>query len=169
MLRVPILTYAFAGKVLLTSGLCLAVCGCAQFGDFSTPTSSIGASPTAQTDILAPGPATASTARPAVLVDETTATGSGAPVTLTPPKPVTTAVNSAPEQLPPAGYAEANKADAKTRLLTPEEKAKVIAELEALAKSQSASLAKSKKNAECAQDPAKPAGDATGATDTSKC
>jgi hypothetical protein len=171
--RVTIFSSFPLRKAFLVGGVCFAAGGCAQFGEFSDPSTSLAPTPTAQTDILAPGPNPAtvgSVARPAVLVDETTVPANGnAAAAPAPRKPLTTSAEAAPEPLPPAGYAETSKGDSKSRLLTPEEKAKVVSELEALAKSQSAGLAKSKKATGCPKDPAKTASDAADATDDTKC
>jgi len=175
MVQVPVFFRFSLPKALLVGGICFAAGGCAQFSEFSDPSTSLSPTPTAQTDILAPGPDPAtvgSVARPAVLVDETTVPANGNTAAATSPaprKPLTTSADAAPEPLPPAGYAETPKGDSKSRLLTPEEKAKVVSELEALAKSQSAGLGKSKKATGCPKDPAKTASDTADATGDTKC
>ena len=123
-------------------------------------------------DILAPGdPQTVSAVvRPAVLVDETTVPASAATARTTAPMAIA----------PPAGrVAEAEQPDLaiepaavnlnrvpeqpKSKLLTPAEKAKVIAQLEALAKKQSASLGKNSKDCSAQNlDPAQRVASATG-------
>ncbi len=57
----------------------------------------------------------------------------------------------------------------KSKLLTPTEKAKVIAELEALAKKQSATLGKTKKSTACAADKVDPAQRVASATGDGGC
>ena len=123
--------------------------------------------------ILEPGdPQTvASVARPAVLVDETTV-----PVSRSPTARTTAPMAIAP---PAAQVAEAEQPDTgiepaavnlnrvpeqpKSKLLTPAEKAKVIAQLEALAKKQSATLDKKSKDCSAQNlDPAQRVASATG-------
>ncbi len=74
------------------------------------------------------------------------------------PLPPAVAVTSAP---PPS--ASGNK------LLTPEEKAKVIAELEALAKAQGAGLAKARNSADCSKEKLKPADRLASANGDGEC
>lgn len=147
-------------------GLGLAVSGCAQtMSEFAGGETTASTAPTA----LTPGdPAAVATARPAVLVDETTEptsknSATTTPMAIAPPtayaeepgQPVSSAavnLNQVPEQ-------------PKAKLLSPDEKARVIAELEALAKKQSAAFGKGKKSTECADqniDPAKRVASATG-------
>ncbi len=155
----------------------LAASGCAQsmseFARASDPPSTtakaygqpVALSPS---DQLPPG---TGVVRPAVMVDETTV---ATPTSRAPaPRPMSIAPQSAqaeqPAAIAPAAVNLNQVPDQpKGKLLTPDEKAKVIAELEALAKSQSASPGK-KKTANCAKDTLKPQQLVVSANDDKGC
>ena len=171
--------YAFLRRLVTAAaivGLGLAAAGCAQsMSEFArdgdgTVASAYPASSGPAT--LTPGdPQTVAVARPAVLVEEMTVPASQSP----------TARTTAPMAIAPAAaqVAEAEQPnlriepaavnlnrvpeEPKSKLLTPAEKAKVIAQLEALAKKQSATLGE--KSKDCAAqdlDPARRLASATG-------
>ncbi len=166
-------------------GLGLVASGCAQ--SMSEFARNADQQPTAYP---APGdPQTMAGARPAVLVDESTVplsqskqtARSAAPMTISPPQADVASVEQpsvastpAAAKLDPAIAPSANNlnqvpAQPKSKLLTPDEKAKVIAELEALAKKQSATLDKSKKSTACASDNLDPAQRVASATGDGGC
>jgi hypothetical protein len=146
------------------------VTGCAQIPgiapEFNAGQNTLTSYAAGQPMAIDPGTAEAdqgavgSVARPAVMVEERTVPVStpkaGAPQNLAPPM---RAASAEPEPLPPASRGTPNLAapaeQPKSKLLTPDEKAKVIAELEALAKSQSAQLRKSSKS-DCANETVPP-------------
>jgi hypothetical protein len=157
-------------------GLGLAASGCAQsMSEFARNDSSAR---TVATAYPAPGdPQVAGVARPAVMVEETTVpaptsrtTRTMAPMAIAP----ATAEPASAEQ-PGQGIAPAavnlNRVpeQPKSKLLTPDEKAQVIAELEALAKKQSATLGKSKKSTTCAGENLDPAARVASATGDGGC
>jgi hypothetical protein len=162
-------------------GLGLAASGCAQsMSEFARNDASAGTVATAYPSAgaatsLAPGdPQTvASMARPAVLVDETTEPAPAAR-TVAPMAIVPATANLASAAQPDQGIAPAavnlNQVPEQpnSKLLTPAEKAKVIAELEALAKKQSATLGK-KKSADCTADNLDPAQRLASATGDGGC
>ncbi len=155
-------------------GLGLAASACTQsMSDFNT------AFPAATTPVaLSPDDpqTTASVTRPAVLVDETTVpmpprgtVQTTAPMEIAPPA-AEVATAAQPDQgiAPAAVNLNQVPAQPKTKLLTPDEKAKVIAELEALAKKQSAALDRSK-STKCATDSLDPAQRVASATGDGGC
>ena len=121
--------------------------------------------------------AVATVSRPAVLVDETTV----------PMPPRNSARTTAPMEIVPSAAETATVVEPdtgiapsavnlnqvpeqpKSKLLTPDEKAKVIAELEALAKKQSATLGRAKKSTACAAEPVDPAARVASATGDGGC
>ncbi len=141
-------------------GLGLAASGCAQsMSEFArnadTP------SPVA----LTPGDAqTAGVARPAILVDERTvpaeAPRTTAPMAIAPAARATPEVAAVDPSDPGIAPAATNlnriPEQPKAKLLTADEKAKVIAELEAMAKKQSAQLDKDKTRTRTRKPPARP-------------
>jgi hypothetical protein len=148
----------------------LGVTGCAQIPgiapEFNAGQNTLTSYPAGQPMAIDPGTAEAdqgavgSVARPAVMVEErtvpaTTTARVAAPQNLAPP---TRSASAEPEPLPLPSRGTPNLAapaeQPKSKLLTPDEKAKVIAELEALAKSQSAQLRKSK--SDCANETVPP-------------
>jgi hypothetical protein len=160
----------------------LAASGCAQsMSEFARSDASAATTATAYPS--ADDPKTvASMARPAVLVDETTepvptarSAQTTAPMAIVP----ATADLASTEQPAAAEPDRANAAAAvnlnqlpaqpSSKLLTPEEKARVIAELEALAKKQSATLGRTKKSADCAADSIDPAARLASATGDGGC
>lgn len=171
-------------------GLGLAASGCAQsMSEFARNDASAGTTATAYPSAnaptsLAPGdPQTmASMARPAVLVDETTEPAptartarTTAPMAIVPATAdlASTAQPAAaePDRAIAAAAVNLNQlpAQPRSKLLTPEEKAQVIAELEALAKKQSATLGKAKKSSDCAADNLDPATRLASATGDGGC
>ena len=94
------------------------------------------------------------------------ATTGAPPLPMPDPTPTATSV-----PLTDDAYPNINKVpeQPKGKLLSPEEKAKVIAELEALAKGQEARAANSKKTAKCATDIVKPADRLKGETAGAEC
>ncbi len=163
-------------------GLGLAASGCAQsLSEFARNDASAGTTATAYP---APGdPQTmASMARPAVLVDETTepvptarSARTTAPMAIVPATAdlASTAqpAAAAPDRAIAAAAVNLNQlpTQPRSKLLTPEEKAQVIAELEALAKKQSATLGKGKKSSDCAADSLDPAARLASATGDGGC
>jgi hypothetical protein len=162
--------------VVATIGCGLVAAGCTQsrgdFAQFPSPaaTAAVTANPAGAPMTLAPAahdPATVASVAPAVMVQEANvpAPAAGARrATVSPLEP----------QRPPAvatGFPNINQVpeQPKTKLLTPEEKAKVIAELEALAKSQGAALSKARKSADCADQNLKPAQRVASATGDGEC
>jgi hypothetical protein len=142
------------GAALLVSAAALALCGCAQSMSEFAQAAAPGAPKTGQ---LMMEPAALPSvgdgvARPAVLVEETTVPA---------PKKAVGGAPPLPEPDPTTAYAQPSSnggnypnmnvvpEQPKGKLLTPEEKAKVIAELEALAKAQNA-----KKPANCTRESA---------------
>ncbi len=98
----------------------------------------------------------AGVARPAVLVEETTVPASSsravrasAPMAIAPPQGQIAEAEATDQAIEPAAV-NLNEVPAqpKSKLLSPAEKARVIAELEALAKRQSAALGKTEKSAD---------------------
>jgi hypothetical protein len=165
---------ARALAAFLVAGMALALGGCAQsmseFAQAAAPGSS-------QTGPLMLDPQATSTttigsgvARPAVLVEETTVPvqRQGQAAASAPPLPVPTETSASAT---PDGYPNINQVpqQPKGKLLTPEEKAKVIAELEALAKAQNAGAAKSQKSTKCATETVKPADRLKGETAGGEC
>ena len=145
-------------------GLGFAATGCAQsMSEFARTGDSASAYPASGAPVaLTPSdPQVASVARPAVLVDETTvpakprsqSTRSSAPMEIAPRAAEVASAEEPDTAIAPAAV-NLNQVPAqpKSKLLTPDEKAKVIAELEALAKKQSATLGKAKKSTACAAD-----------------
>ena len=140
--------------------------GCAQVPTFApeaySSNKTLTAYPAGQPMAIDPGAAKAdqaavgSVARPAVMVEEETVPAAAKPQTLAPPSRT---ANAGPEPARPASRGTPNLGapaeQPSSKLLTPEEKAKVIAELEALAKSQSAALGKSKAK-DCADETVAP-------------
>ena len=166
--RVPFRRLTAAAAII---GLGLAAAGCAQsIGGFAD----LGPEASARPVALAPAEpqAMATVARPAVLVNETTvptpqrSTRATAPMEIVPPKAeVATAVEPDTGIAPSAVNLNQVPEQPKSKLLSPAEKAKVIAELEALAKKQSATLDKGKKSKACSAqdlDPAQRVASATG-------
>ena len=168
-----------ACAVTITVGACLALGGCAQsmseFAQAAAPGSSQSGPLMLEPQTASAGPTIGNgVARPAVLVEETTV-----------PAPKKTATNGSAPPLPPAdatatAYSAAPATDAypninlvpdqpKGKLLSPEEKARVIAELEALAKGQVAGAAKNKNSAKCATENVKPADRLKGETGSGEC
>lgn len=157
-------------------GLGLAASGCAQsIGGFAD----IG--PQASTKPVALSPSDPQTvagiARPAVMVDESTVpippkgtVRTTAPMEIAPPAAEIAKAEPADQGIAPAAV-NLNEVpeQPKTKLLTPAEKAKVIAELEALAKKQSAQLSRSKKSTACAADKVNPAERVASATGDGGC
>jgi len=154
--RVPLRRAAAAFAVV---GLALAASGCAQSMSEFAQTGTVASTKPVSLDPTDPQ-AVASVTRPAVLVDEKTVpiaprqtARTTAPMEIAPP-----AAEVAKAEQPDAGIAPAaiNLNDVpeqpKSKLLTPAQKAKVIAELEALAKKQSAQLDRAKKSTACAAD-----------------
>ena len=118
----------------------LALSGCAYtMGEFAQterqPASSVPASDTVQTGAIPVKPAT-------YVIDSTTTPPADVPAVATTAAPAAVATTKVAfpnmNQVPPTP---------KSKLLTPEEKAKVIAELEAMAKSQEAAVEKTRKAA----------------------
>ncbi len=157
-------------------GLGLLASGCAQsMSEFARTGTTASASPVSLDP--ADPQAVASVTRPAVLVDEATVPmpprgtiRTTAPMEIAPP-----AAEIAKAEPPDAGIAPAavnlNQVpeQPKSKLLTPAEKAKVIAELEALAKKQSAALSQAKKSTSCAADKVNPAERVASATGDGGC
>jgi hypothetical protein len=166
-------------------GLAIAASGCAQsMSEFARNGTTASADPAT----IAPAgqQAAAPTTRPAVMVDETTVpmrqARSDAPMTIAPPAAELAAAEQPPTAAQPAmaGQPTAKVAPSavnlnqvpeqpKSKLLTPDEKAKVIAELEALAKKQSATLSQDKKSADCAAQNLDPAARVASATGDGGC
>jgi hypothetical protein len=171
-------------------GLGLAASGCAQSmselaGNDASAGTMAAAYPSAgaPTSLAPSEPLTvASMARPAVLVDETTepvptarSARTTAPMAIAPATAElasaerTAAARADLAIAPSAVNLNQLPAQPKSKLLTPEEKAQVIAELEALAKKQSVTLGKAKKSAECAADDLDPAARLASATGDGEC
>ncbi len=161
-------------------GLGLAASGCAQsmseFARDADGTASSAYPASAQPTTLAPGNPGTVASRPAVMVEERTVAASPAPAARTtapmaiaPPAAETASVAPPSEGIAPS-VANLNRVpeQPKGKLLTPTEKAKVIAELEALAKKQGAALDKSRKAA-CASDDLNPAQRVASATGDGGC
>lgn len=154
-------------------GLGLALAGCAQsMSQFAQG----GLGPSAQsTSLMSDGTASATT-QPAVLTEETTVPASRngaaatAPMAFAPRSPETTSV----EQPATGIAASANNLNRvpeqpNSRLLSPTERAKAIAELEALAKKQSTELGKDQKSTDCTTKKVDPAQPVAGATVDAGC
>ena len=129
---------------------------------------------TTATAYPSPGdPQAAGLARPAVLTDETTIPAgtarTKAPMAIAPPATHVTSAEQPDAIAPAATNLNQVPAQPNSKLLTPEQKAKVIAELEALAKKQSTALGKSEKSAACAQDNLDPAHRVASATGDGGC
>ncbi len=159
-------------------GLGLAASACTRtMSDFDTGGAGAFPAAAAAPVTLAPSDpqAVGGVARPAVLVDETTVPASSRTAPTTAPMTIAPQVGDAvtPAQ-PDRGIASAavnlNEVpeQPKTKLLTPEEKAKVIAELERMAKKQGAALDKSK-STNCAADNLDPAQRVASATGDGGC
>ncbi|CAN5207768.1 hypothetical protein BH10PSE9_BH10PSE9_17360 [soil metagenome] len=159
---------------VLFGGMALALGGCAQSMSEFAQSAAPGAPKTGQ---LMMEPTSTPTigngvARPAVLVEETTvpapkrATGGAPPL----PEPTATTAYSQPSSAG-GNYPNMNVVpdQPKGKLLTTEEKAKIIAELEALARRQGAAVPKAKKPANCATENAKPADRIKGETAGAEC
>jgi hypothetical protein len=159
---------------LLFGGMALALGGCAQSMSEFAQAAAPGAPKTGQ---LMMEPTSTPTigngvARPAVLVEESTspvpprAAGGAPPL----PEPSATTAYSQPSSAG-GNYPNMNVVpdQPKGKLLTAEEKAKVIAELEALARRQGPAVAKAKKPADCATENVKPADRIKGETAGAEC
>lgn len=144
-------------------GLGLLASGCAQsMGELAGGGM---AATTRPASLTADGTATT---QPAVLTEEMTVPMRSAhapPMRIEPPAPQVTSLEQDQSIAPAAVNLNRVPDQPSGKLLTPTEKAKVIAELEALAKKQSAALDKDSKSAACAADkldPAKRVASATG-------
>ena len=137
--------------MLAVIGLGLAASGCAQsMSEFAQTPPPATMTPAVYSDVgplpqVGGAPATVASVPPAA---------SGAPIALVPQ--THTAARTADADLPPLPPPPSGNTDLKRppqqpdgKLLTPDEKARVIAELEALAKSQTARQGKAKKAADC--------------------
>ena len=160
---------------LLFGGVALALGGCAQSMSEFSQAAAPGAPRTGQLmmEPTSTGPTIGNgVTRPAVLVEETTvpaparAAGGAPPL----PEPNPTTAYSQPSS-GGGSYPNMNALpdQPKGKLLTAEEKAKVIAELEALAKRQGAAVPKPKQPAKCATENVKPADRIKGETAGAEC
>lgn len=120
-----------AAVLLVGAGLALSGCGY-TLGEFSRTAEKPSAKQTVLTEAVMDD--SAATVRPAALVEEE----------VLPPKQRTPAAVAVETVVPPTEYPNINAVppSSKGKLLTPEEKAKVIANLEALARNQAASMGK---------------------------
>ena len=155
-------------------GLGLAASACTQsMSEFDAGRATAALPASTAPVALAPGdPQTvASVTRPAVLVEETTVPASQAltarttvPMAIAPPAARVAAAEQPDLRIEPAAV-NLNRVpeQPKSKLLTPEEKARVIAQLEALAKKQSATLGEKSKDCSAQNlDPAQRVASATG-------
>jgi hypothetical protein len=157
-----------AASAIIALGL--AAAGCAQsMSEFASNTDQPASiAPVA----LEPGESQP-VAKPAVLVDETVepapAARTRAPMEIAPRSPEAATAELPGDIAPSATNLNRVPDQPKTKLLTADEKAKVIAELESLAKKQSATLGKDKKAAACASDNLDPAQRVASATGDAGC
>ncbi len=129
--------------IALVLGVAVATSGCAYtMGDFSR-SSTAAATPASDTTMTGALPV-----KPATYVVDTTDKPYTAPATVTSQRPPPSGASaSASVPAAPGAFPNVNQVPEgpKSKLLTPEEKAKVMADLEALAKSQEAAVEKSRK------------------------
>ena len=135
-----------------------------------------GVTPSARSTALTSDGAGGATTQPAVLTEETTVPASRngadatAPMAFSPRVPQATSA----EQPDTGIAASANNLNRvpeqpNSKLLSPAERAKVIAELEALAKKQSTELGQDQKSTDCTTKKVDPAQPGTGATANAGC
>jgi hypothetical protein len=154
-------------------GLALAAAGCAQS---MSPFAMGGPGPSAESTSLTSEGAGSVTTQPAVLTEETTVpvsrngTDSTAPMAFSPRAPQATSAEQ-PETGIAASANNLNRVpeQPKSKLLSPAERAKVIAELEALAKKQSTELGKDQQSTDCSNQKVDPAQRVVGATGDGGC